>query len=86
VRHEPREISGEIAWEIGNAPYPPGGRLIAIMGLLLFAAAGNWLWAQAWAWGWRPRAPFEERLLKRDLPGYADYTGRVRYRLIPGVW
>jgi protein-S-isoprenylcysteine O-methyltransferase Ste14 len=32
------------------------------------------------------RAVFEERLLKRDLPGYADYMARVRYRLIPGVW
>ena len=28
----------------------------------------------------------EERLLRRDLPGYADYCLRVRYRLIPGVW
>jgi protein-S-isoprenylcysteine O-methyltransferase Ste14 len=28
----------------------------------------------------------EERVLKRDLPGYADYCRRVRYRLIPGVW
>jgi protein-S-isoprenylcysteine O-methyltransferase Ste14 len=29
---------------------------------------------------------FEERLLERDLPGYADYMRRVRYRLVPGVW
>jgi protein-S-isoprenylcysteine O-methyltransferase Ste14 len=28
----------------------------------------------------------EERLLARDLPGYREYTGRVRYRLIPYVW
>jgi protein-S-isoprenylcysteine O-methyltransferase Ste14 len=28
----------------------------------------------------------EERVLKRDLPGYADYCRQVRYRLIPGVW
>ena len=33
-----------------------------------------------------PRAILEERLLMRDLPGYADYARRVRYRLIPGVW
>jgi protein-S-isoprenylcysteine O-methyltransferase Ste14 len=33
-----------------------------------------------------PRAVFEERLLERTLPGYADYMSRVRYRLIPGVW
>jgi len=36
--------------------------------------------------GMAPRAVFEERLLQRDLPGYAAYMGRVRYRLIPGVW
>ena len=28
----------------------------------------------------------EERLLSRELPGYAAYEARVRYRLIPGVW
>jgi protein-S-isoprenylcysteine O-methyltransferase Ste14 len=36
--------------------------------------------------GIAPRAVFEERLLKRDLPGYADYMRRVRYRLVPGLW
>ena len=36
--------------------------------------------------GMAPRAVFEERLLKRELPGYADYMTRVRYRLIPRVW
>jgi protein-S-isoprenylcysteine O-methyltransferase Ste14 len=28
----------------------------------------------------------EEKLLLRDLDGYADYCQVVRYRLIPGVW
>ena len=28
----------------------------------------------------------EERILLRDLPGYAEYTRRVRYRLVPYVW
>jgi len=36
--------------------------------------------------GIAPRAVFEERLLRRDLPGYAEYMTRVRYRLVPGVW
>jgi protein-S-isoprenylcysteine O-methyltransferase Ste14 len=36
--------------------------------------------------GLAPRAMFEERLLQRDLPGYADYMNRVRYRLVPGIW
>jgi protein-S-isoprenylcysteine O-methyltransferase Ste14 len=28
----------------------------------------------------------EEKVLRRDLPGYADYCRKVRYRLIPGIW
>ena len=28
----------------------------------------------------------EERLLVEELPGYAEYRRRVRYRLIPFVW
>jgi protein-S-isoprenylcysteine O-methyltransferase Ste14 len=28
----------------------------------------------------------EERFLKRNLPGYADYCRVTRFRLIPGVW
>ncbi len=31
-------------------------------------------------------AASQERLLERDLPGYAEYMTRVRYRLVPGVW
>jgi protein-S-isoprenylcysteine O-methyltransferase Ste14 len=32
------------------------------------------------------RAEIEERALRAGLPGYADYTRRVRYRLLPGLW
>ena len=32
------------------------------------------------------RAGIEERALLAGLPGYADYTARVRYRLVPGLW
>ena len=28
----------------------------------------------------------EEKILRRDLPGYTDYMRRVRFRLIPFVW
>ena len=47
-------------------------------------------------WGFVPLAammPFllwrlidEERLLERDLPGYAEYQQQVRHRLVPFVW
>lgn len=32
------------------------------------------------------RIAIEERALIAGLPGYADYTARVRYRLVPGLW
>ena len=32
------------------------------------------------------RTAFEDRFLKRELDGYAEYARRVRYRLVPGVW
>jgi protein-S-isoprenylcysteine O-methyltransferase Ste14 len=28
----------------------------------------------------------EERFLLGNLPGYADYCDRVRYRLVPLIW
>jgi protein-S-isoprenylcysteine O-methyltransferase Ste14 len=28
----------------------------------------------------------EERVLRRDLPGYAEYCQRIRFRLVPWLW
>lgn len=32
------------------------------------------------------RTVFEERTLRAELPGYAEYTQRVKWRWVPGVW
>jgi protein-S-isoprenylcysteine O-methyltransferase Ste14 len=32
------------------------------------------------------RTALEDKTLQAELPGYADYARRVRYRLLPGVW
>jgi protein-S-isoprenylcysteine O-methyltransferase Ste14 len=32
------------------------------------------------------RTRWEDQTLQAELPGYAEYARRVRYRLIPGVW
>lgn len=32
------------------------------------------------------RTYMEDNTLQRELPGYADYAQKVRYRLVPGVW
>jgi protein-S-isoprenylcysteine O-methyltransferase Ste14 len=61
--------------------------LILMLGIPL--ALGSWWGLLALAPGvpalvWRILD--EERLLKRDLPGYAEYTQRMRFRLIPGLF
>jgi len=32
------------------------------------------------------RTVLEDGALRRELPGYAEYCARTRYRLVPGVW
>jgi protein-S-isoprenylcysteine O-methyltransferase Ste14 len=32
------------------------------------------------------RAVLEERTLREELQGYADYMNQVKYRFVPGVW
>ena len=32
------------------------------------------------------RTSFEDKTLQSELPGYDEYTRRVKYRLFPGVW
>jgi protein-S-isoprenylcysteine O-methyltransferase Ste14 len=32
------------------------------------------------------RTSLEDRTLRRELPGYAEYSRKVPYRLLPGVW
>ncbi len=46
------------------------GLLVALLVVLMLAA----------------RAVMEERMLKAELEGYADYAERVRYRLVPLLW
>jgi protein-S-isoprenylcysteine O-methyltransferase Ste14 len=32
------------------------------------------------------RTAWEDRTLRAELPGYANYAARTRYRLLPGLW
>jgi protein-S-isoprenylcysteine O-methyltransferase Ste14 len=52
-------------------------------------ALGSW-WAlvpaAAVGIGLVPRTLFEEAMLRAELPGYADYAQRVKWRWVPGVW
>lgn len=63
------------------------GVLIMVMGVPL--ALGSWwglgilaLMLPVLVW----RILDEETLLKKDLPGYTEYTQKVRYRLAPYLW
>jgi protein-S-isoprenylcysteine O-methyltransferase Ste14 len=52
-------------------------------------ALGSWLAtipALGFATLFIRRTLIEDRLLEHNLPGYAEYAGKVRYRLIPGVF
>ncbi|HEY3658999.1 MAG TPA: hypothetical protein VGL34_28850 [Steroidobacteraceae bacterium] len=49
----------------------------AVVGLLMSVLM---IFAIAW------RALDEERFLHKNLPSYAEYCQRVRYRLVPFVW
>ena len=63
------------------------GDLLLVIGIPL--ALGSW-WGLAFlilvipALAWRILD--EEKLLKKDLPGYTDYMQKVRYRLVPYLW
>jgi len=63
------------------------GDLPLVLGIPL--ALGSWwglvvfaLLIPAMVW----RIHDEEKLLKKDLRGYAEYTRKVRYRLVPYIW
>jgi protein-S-isoprenylcysteine O-methyltransferase Ste14 len=32
------------------------------------------------------RTVLEERLLRRELPGYTQYVRETRWRIVPGIW
>jgi protein-S-isoprenylcysteine O-methyltransferase Ste14 len=63
-------------------------------GIVLFFVGAALLLGSWWGVAMSPlfiplfaiRARIEERALIAGLPDYAEYTRRVRYRLVPGLW
>ena len=78
---------------VSSGPYAmirhPGYAGMALMAPAGALALGSW-------WSLVPglalsalmvaRAAHEDRFLRLNLEGYADYAARVRFRLLPGVW
>ncbi len=77
--------SGPYAF-IRHPAYAAGFLIIVASGVAL----GSWLAAAFLVAIGLPfllyRAITEDRILQKQLPGYADYAQRVRWRLIPGIW
>jgi protein-S-isoprenylcysteine O-methyltransferase Ste14 len=75
---------GPYAW----VRHPLYAALVAIS--IAFAlVTANWLFVGfgILAIGFLPsRILHEERMMKEGVPGYAEYSARVRFRLLPGVW
>jgi protein-S-isoprenylcysteine O-methyltransferase Ste14 len=67
----------------------PGYASFAILGAAGPLVLGSW-WAAlphlAVVVLFVRRAAFEDRMLRAELAGYADYATQVRFRLVPGVW
>jgi protein-S-isoprenylcysteine O-methyltransferase Ste14 len=66
----------------------------AYLGTIIFELTSPVLLASWWAFLpgalnailFVARTALEDRALQAELPGYAEYAARVRYRLLPGVW
>ena len=90
---ESRIQSDRGQYVISDGPYRYVRHPTYVAGVLMWVTSpfllGSW-------WGLIPgglaalmvilRAAFEDRMLHEELPGYAEYAHKVRYRLMPGVW
>jgi protein-S-isoprenylcysteine O-methyltransferase Ste14 len=63
-----------------------GGMLAWLAAPLALASLWALLPAALIAFALVTRTILEDRMLRSDLPGYAEYAQRTRARLLPGVW
>jgi protein-S-isoprenylcysteine O-methyltransferase Ste14 len=78
---------------ITSGPYSyvrhPGYAAFILAGVCSGLVLGSWpalLFPLGFAVLFIRRAAVEDRLLKQELEGYAEYAALVRYRLVPGLW
>jgi protein-S-isoprenylcysteine O-methyltransferase Ste14 len=76
--------AGPYRW-IRHPGYAGGIPAMAASGLVLssWLAAGLGILGALWL---LRRTIVEDRMLKRELPGYEDYARRVPWRLVPRLW
>ena len=78
---------------IDNGPYAfirHPGYAASIISSFCIAIGLNSLWALIpaglYVLLFITRTVLEDNTLQKELPGYADYAARVKYRLFPGIW
>jgi protein-S-isoprenylcysteine O-methyltransferase Ste14 len=63
------------------------GTIVAALGTpLLLGSPWALIPAGLFAALWVLRTALEDRMLRQELPGYADYAQQAHFRLVPGVW
>jgi protein-S-isoprenylcysteine O-methyltransferase Ste14 len=78
---------------IDTGPYAyirhPGYSFGILLAISMALMLGSW-WALLPAalvpLSFLPRTLFEENTLRAELPGYTEYTQRVKWRWVPGLW
>jgi len=92
------EGTARIQAEIGHRVFEGGPyrhvRHPGYLGLVLWALGTPFLLRSTWsiapavaAAAWVAlRTGLEDAMLRRELPGYAAYASRTRFRLVPGLW
>ena len=73
-------------YSVVRHPMYAGASLIFFGAPMLLGSGWGLALAPAWLTLLMLRIPLEERVLRENLDGYADYARRVRYRLVPGIW
>jgi protein-S-isoprenylcysteine O-methyltransferase Ste14 len=85
ITGDQRVVSTGVYAKVRHPMY--AGALVMLAGMPL--ALGSW-WGLSVLLAILPaliwRVFDEEKLLTENLPGYAEYREKVRYRLIPGLW
>ena len=72
----------------GFVRHPGYTGMIAMYLSFPFVLGSRWYGAAFWAAAGLliVRTVLEDCTLRRELEGYEEYAGRVRWRLAPGVW
>jgi protein-S-isoprenylcysteine O-methyltransferase Ste14 len=73
-------------YRIVRHPMYAGALLMFVGTPLLLGSWWGLLFVPLGALGIAIRAVGEERMLRRELVGYEEYTHHVRFRMVPGLW